>query len=173
MRKVVGSRFIIISGNLSFRTVQDFLAEFYHPTHDKGLSGAMHQYASMTPSIHYLCILAAIIISSISQFGRLCLRVRGTFSCHLYLQGRGEEFLEFLSCSMSAHRNLISGGILGKKQTCQHFPYGWSSWLLSNLREYSKLQTLDNELFGILQFENGSICRKYRSAPFTPITRAH
>jgi hypothetical protein len=36
VRKVVGSRFIIISGNLSFRTVQDFLSEFYHPAHDKG-----------------------------------------------------------------------------------------------------------------------------------------
>ena len=36
VRKVVGSRFIIVSGNLSYRTVQDFLAEFYHPNHDKG-----------------------------------------------------------------------------------------------------------------------------------------
>lgn len=36
VRKVVGSRFIIVSGNLSYRTVQDFLSEFYHPTHDKG-----------------------------------------------------------------------------------------------------------------------------------------
>lgn len=36
MQKVVDSRFIIISGNLSYRTVQDFLSEFYHPSHDKG-----------------------------------------------------------------------------------------------------------------------------------------
>lgn len=36
MQKVVGSRFVIISGNLSYRTVQDFLSEFYHPSHDKG-----------------------------------------------------------------------------------------------------------------------------------------
>eukprot|EP01018_Ginkgo_biloba_P025839 Gb_05212 [translate_table: standard] len=33
--KVVGSRFVIISGNLSYHTVQDFLLEFYHPSHDK------------------------------------------------------------------------------------------------------------------------------------------
>jgi len=36
VRKVVGSRFIIISGNLTYRTVQDFLSEFYHPIHNQG-----------------------------------------------------------------------------------------------------------------------------------------
>lgn len=36
VKKVVGSRFIIVSGDLSFRTIQDFLAEFYHPNHNKG-----------------------------------------------------------------------------------------------------------------------------------------
>ena len=36
VQKVVGSRFIIVSGNLSYRTVQDFLSEFFHPSHDKG-----------------------------------------------------------------------------------------------------------------------------------------
>ncbi|KAH9312112.1 hypothetical protein KI387_027147, partial [Taxus chinensis] len=36
-QKVVGSRFVIISGNLSYRTVQDFLSEFYHPSHDKDM----------------------------------------------------------------------------------------------------------------------------------------
>ena len=78
MRKVVGSRFIIISGNLSFRTVQDFLSEFYHPTHDKGLSGVVHQCALMTPLLHYSCALAAIMISSIWRFRRSCLQI-GTF----------------------------------------------------------------------------------------------
>lgn len=38
VRKVVGSRFFIVSGNISFETVQAFLAEFYHPTHEKGNS---------------------------------------------------------------------------------------------------------------------------------------
>jgi hypothetical protein len=38
VRKVVGSRFIIISGNLTYRTVQDFLSEFYHPNHNRGSS---------------------------------------------------------------------------------------------------------------------------------------
>ncbi|BFI29276.1 protein MpBK1 [Marchantia polymorpha subsp. ruderalis] len=38
VKKVVGSRFIIVSGNLTFRTVQDFLSEFYHPNHDKDLA---------------------------------------------------------------------------------------------------------------------------------------
>lgn len=38
MKKVVGSRFIIVSGDLSYRTIQDFLAEFYHPNHNKGES---------------------------------------------------------------------------------------------------------------------------------------
>lgn len=37
MKKVVGSRFIIVSGYLSYRTIQDFLAEFYHPNHNKGV----------------------------------------------------------------------------------------------------------------------------------------
>jgi len=37
VRKVVGSRFIIVSGNISYRTVQDFLSEFYHPSHDKDM----------------------------------------------------------------------------------------------------------------------------------------
>jgi hypothetical protein len=38
VRKVVGSRFIIISGNLTYQTVQDFLSEFYHPNHNQGSS---------------------------------------------------------------------------------------------------------------------------------------
>ncbi|KAL3677579.1 hypothetical protein R1sor_027527 [Riccia sorocarpa] len=38
LNKVLGSRFIIMSGNLTFRTVQDFLSEFYHPSHDKDLA---------------------------------------------------------------------------------------------------------------------------------------
>eukprot|EP00850_Spirogloea_muscicola_P017220 SM000146S00940 [mRNA] locus=s146:6786:14369:- [translate_table: standard] len=37
-QKVVGSRYIIISGNLTFETIQDFLFEFYHPRHSKDLS---------------------------------------------------------------------------------------------------------------------------------------
>eukprot|EP00249_Psilotum_nudum_P022094 c28369_g1_i3 orf=497-4030(-) len=37
VEKVVASRFIIISGNLTYRVVQDFLYEFYHPCHDKDM----------------------------------------------------------------------------------------------------------------------------------------
>ena len=36
MRKIVGSRYIIVSGNLSYQSVEDFLSEFYHPSHAKG-----------------------------------------------------------------------------------------------------------------------------------------
>lgn len=37
MKKVVGSRFVIVGGNLSYRTIHDFLLEFYHPSHDKDM----------------------------------------------------------------------------------------------------------------------------------------
>jgi hypothetical protein len=39
----VGSRFIIISGNLTYRTVQDFLSEFYHPNHNRGFASLPNQ----------------------------------------------------------------------------------------------------------------------------------
>ncbi len=36
MREVVDSRFIIVSGNLTDQIVEDFLAKFYHPNHNRG-----------------------------------------------------------------------------------------------------------------------------------------
>jgi len=47
--KVVGSCFIIVSGNLSYRTIQYFLAEFYHPTHDKDMSAFLVRVVIMAP----------------------------------------------------------------------------------------------------------------------------
>lgn len=57
MKKVVGSRFIIVSGDLSFRTIQDFLAEFYHPNHNKGESvfSVHRMYHRMSFSLAYGC----------------------------------------------------------------------------------------------------------------------
>ncbi|CAM6114203.1 unnamed protein product [Calypogeia fissa] len=49
VNKVVGSRFIIVSGNLSFRTVQDFLSEFYHPNHDKDMAAFPLRVVLMAP----------------------------------------------------------------------------------------------------------------------------
>ncbi|GLJ07331.1 hypothetical protein SUGI_0064550 [Cryptomeria japonica] len=49
VQKVVGSRFIIISGNLSYRTVQDFLSEFYHPSHDKDMPAFPLRVVVMAP----------------------------------------------------------------------------------------------------------------------------
>ena len=49
MRKVVGSRFVIVSGNLSYRTVQDFLSEFYHPLHDKDMLAFPFRVVIMDP----------------------------------------------------------------------------------------------------------------------------
>lgn len=49
VRKVVGSRFVIISGNLSYRTVQDFLSEFYHPSHDKDMPAFPLRVVIMAP----------------------------------------------------------------------------------------------------------------------------
>lgn len=46
MKKVVGSRFIIVSGYLSYRTIQDFLAEFYHPNHNKGVPLDLYMFLS-------------------------------------------------------------------------------------------------------------------------------
>lgn len=49
VRKVVGSRFIIVSGNLSYGTVQEFLSEFYHPSHSKGslAQSIFHAYVKL------------------------------------------------------------------------------------------------------------------------------
>lgn len=49
VRKVVGSRFVIVSGNLSYRTVQDFLSEFYHPSHDKDMPAIPLRVVIMAP----------------------------------------------------------------------------------------------------------------------------
>ncbi|XP_024382523.1 uncharacterized protein [Physcomitrium patens] len=49
VRKVVGSRFFIVSGNISFETVQAFLAEFYHPTHEKDMWAFPLQIVIMAP----------------------------------------------------------------------------------------------------------------------------
>ncbi|KAJ7570308.1 hypothetical protein O6H91_01G114300 [Diphasiastrum complanatum] len=49
VRKVVGSRFIIISGNLSYQTVQCFLSEFYHPCHDKDMLAFPIRVVIMAP----------------------------------------------------------------------------------------------------------------------------
>ncbi|XP_057842888.2 uncharacterized protein LOC131052279 isoform X1 [Cryptomeria japonica] len=49
VQKVVGSRFVIISGNLSYRTVQDFLSEFYHPSHDKDMQAFPLRVVIMAP----------------------------------------------------------------------------------------------------------------------------
>lgn len=78
----------------------------------------VHQWP---PLIHCSCALAAIMISSIWPFGRSCLQI-GTFFLLSVPTFKQEErsFLEIpillhrKICSMSAHRNLISGGILGK-----------------------------------------------------------
>ncbi|KAJ7570310.1 hypothetical protein O6H91_01G114400 [Diphasiastrum complanatum] len=49
VRKVVGSRFIIISGNLQYQTVQCFLSEFYHPYHDKDMLAFPIRVVIMAP----------------------------------------------------------------------------------------------------------------------------
>ncbi|CAK9193104.1 unnamed protein product [Sphagnum troendelagicum] len=49
VRKVVGSRFIIISGNLTYRTVQDFLSEFYHPNHNRDMDAFPLRIVLMAP----------------------------------------------------------------------------------------------------------------------------
>ncbi|KAH8961722.1 hypothetical protein BDL97_05G064000 [Sphagnum fallax] len=49
VRKVVGSRFIIISGNLTYRTVQDFLSEFYHPIHNQDMDAFPLRIVLMAP----------------------------------------------------------------------------------------------------------------------------
>lgn len=49
VQKVVGSRFVIVSGNLSYRTVQDFLSEFYHPSHDKDMPAFPLRVVIMAP----------------------------------------------------------------------------------------------------------------------------
>jgi hypothetical protein len=35
-RKVINSRYLIVSGSISFRTIQECLAEFFNPTHCEG-----------------------------------------------------------------------------------------------------------------------------------------
>jgi potassium large conductance calcium-activated channel subfamily M alpha protein 1 len=45
----VGSRFIIISGNLTYRTVQDFLSEFYHPIHNQDMDAFPLRIVLMAP----------------------------------------------------------------------------------------------------------------------------
>jgi len=63
VKKVVGSRFIIVSGDLSFRTIQDFLAEFYHPNHNKGES-----MCSNNPIYHKIIVdlvYSSVIIYSV------------------------------------------------------------------------------------------------------------
>jgi hypothetical protein len=41
VRKVVGSHFIIVNGNLTYQIVEDFLAEFYHPNHNRGFPSSI------------------------------------------------------------------------------------------------------------------------------------
>lgn len=49
VRKVVGSRFIIVSGNLSYRAIEDFLAEFFHPSHAKDMRAYPLRIVIMAP----------------------------------------------------------------------------------------------------------------------------
>ncbi|XP_024525362.1 calcium-activated potassium channel subunit alpha-1 isoform X2 [Selaginella moellendorffii] len=49
LQKVVGSRFIILSGNVSFNTVEHFLSGFYHPCHDKDMTAFPIRVVIMAP----------------------------------------------------------------------------------------------------------------------------
>ncbi|MCO5551651.1 hypothetical protein L7F22_005155 [Adiantum nelumboides] len=49
VRKVVGSRFIIMSGNISYRALEDFLSEFYHPSHAKDMRAFPLRLVIMAP----------------------------------------------------------------------------------------------------------------------------
>ncbi|KAI5056590.1 hypothetical protein GOP47_0028408, partial [Adiantum capillus-veneris] len=49
VQKVVGSRFIIMSGNISYRALEDFLSEFYHPSHAKDMRAFPLRLVIMAP----------------------------------------------------------------------------------------------------------------------------
>lgn len=49
-RKIIKSRYLILSGSISFQTVQEYLAEFFNPTHNEGAI-IVETYASM----HHIC----------------------------------------------------------------------------------------------------------------------
>jgi hypothetical protein len=44
VRKVVGSHFIIVSGNLTYQIIEDFLAKFFHPIHNKGFPSSIMKW---------------------------------------------------------------------------------------------------------------------------------
>ncbi len=44
VRKVVGSHFIIVNGNLTYRIFEDFLVKFYHPNHNKGFPSSITKW---------------------------------------------------------------------------------------------------------------------------------
>jgi hypothetical protein len=43
-RKIIQSRYLILSGNISFQDMQNYLAEFFNPTHCEGSILHLHLF---------------------------------------------------------------------------------------------------------------------------------